>query len=316
MPKLGSLFPDLAIVIRGVCMGAADVVPGVSGGTVALITGIYDRLVTAISRIDLTFIRLVRSGQLRDAAQHLDLRFLVTLGIGLAAGFVTMSATMHHLLTKDVQTRSITLAAFSGMIVMSAVLLARNIRGWNGPSVCTAIIGTLVALAMALADTPESASVEPSLGFIFVCGCIAICAMILPGISGSFLLVIMGKYQQVFTAVHERDLQIVALFGLGAAVGILGFSRLLKRLLASYQAATMAFLLGLMLGSLRKVWPFRNVLEEKLMGKKIVVLRDECIWPQEFTGEVWLSFALMVAGAALVLVLEKARQSRTAASGA
>jgi putative membrane protein len=118
----------------------------------------------------------------------------------------------------------------------------------------------------------------------------------------------MGKYQQVFSAVHERDWQVIALFGLGAVTGILIFSRLLKRLLARYHSATMAFLVGLMLGSLRKVWPFRTVLEERVVGSKTLVLRDECIWPSEFSGEVWLSFALMGAGAVLVLVLEQIGQ--------
>ena len=134
---------------------------------------------------------------------------------------------------------------------------------------------------------------------------VAICAMILPGISGSFLLLVMGKYQQDLTAVHARDLMIIARFGLGAVVGLLGFSRLLKRLLARFYAETMAFLVGLMLGSLRKVWPFRKTIEEKIIGDKVRILRDECMWPQEFSGEVWLSFALMVAGAVLILILEK-----------
>ena len=127
-------------------------------------------------------------------------------------------------------------------------------------------------------------------------GMVAICAMILPGISGSFLLVVMGKYQQVLTAVHEFDWAILALFGVGGVVGLLGFSRLLKYLLNRFRAGTMAFLVGLMLGSLRKVWPFRNELEEG---------RYECAWPQEFSGEAWLSLGLIAAGVVLVLALER-----------
>jgi putative membrane protein len=184
---------------------------------------------------------------------------------------------MHHLLTKDVQTRSITLAAFSGMIVMSAVLLARNIRGWNGPSVCTAIIGTLVALAMALADTPESASVEPSLGFIFVCGCIAICAMILPGISGAMILVLLGVYLHLSEIPHllmegqdiGHCLVTIAVFGTGCVVSVILFSKFLKWLLSRHNEATMAAMFGFMLGALPKIWPFQHDVRPEIVEFKL-----------------------------------------------
>ncbi len=301
----------LGLAVRGMCMGTADVIPGVSGGTVALIMGIYDELVNTIASIDGRVVRALLRGQIMEALQLVNAGFLLPLLAGIFVAIASFAKLITYLLATYPQP---VWGFFAGLILSSALYVARQIKGdWRASTLLLVVLGTLFGYGVT-ALVPVQTGTE-SYKFVLA-GMVAICAMILPGISGSFLLVIMGKYQQVFTAVHERDLQIVALFGLGAAVGILGFSRLLKRLLASYQAATMAFLVGLMLGSLRKVWPFRHVLEEKLMGKKMLVLRDECIWPQEFTGEVWLSFALMVVGAVLVLVLEKVGQSRTVESGA
>ena len=159
-------------------------------------------------------------------------------------------------------------------------------------------LGAVIGYAITML-VPVETGVE---GYKFaLAGMVAICAMILPGISGSFLLVVMGKYQQVLTAVHEFDWAILALFGVGAVIGLLGFSRLLKHLLSRFRAGTMALLVGLMLGSLRKVWPFRNALEEG---------RYECAWPQEFNGEAWLSLGLIAVGVVLVLALERLGRGR------
>ena len=292
------------LILRGMCMGTADVIPGVSGGTIALIMGIYDELVRTIAAIDQRVVGALLRGRIAEVIERLNATFLLPLLLGIGLAIVSLAKLITWLLAMYPQP---VWGFFTGLILASALFVMRQVEGWGGVHWGLTVIGTAVGYVITLL-VPVETGTE---GYKFVlAGMVAICAMILPGISGSFLLLVMGKYQQVFTAVHERDLTIIALFGLGAVVGLLGFSRLLKRLLARFYAETMAFLVGLMLGSLRKVWPFRNTLEEKIIGDKVRILRDECIWPQEFSGEVWLSFALMVAGAVLVLILEKlGRQS-------
>jgi len=292
------------LILRGMCMGTADVIPGVSGGTIALIMGIYDELVQTIAAIDQRVVGALLRGRIAEVIERLNATFLLPLLLGIGLAVVSLAKLITWLLAMYPQP---VWGFFTGLILASALFVMRQVEGWGGVHWGLTVIGTAVGYVITLL-VPVETGTE---GYKFVlAGMVAICAMILPGISGSFLLLVMGKYQQVFTAVHERDLTIIALFGLGAVVGLLGFSRLLKRLLARFYAETMAFLVGLMLGSLRKVWPFRNTLEEKIIGDKVRILRDECMWPQEFSGEVWLSFALMVAGAVLVLILEKlGRQS-------
>jgi len=296
------------LVLRGLCMGTADVIPGVSGGTVALIMGIYDELVNTIASVDGRVLQALLRGRIMEVLKLVNAGFLFPLLAGVFIAIASFAKLITYLLTTHPQP---VWGFFTGLILASALFVAKQIEGdLNVRLGIFIVLGAAFGYAITSLVPVETGT--ESYKFVLA-GMVAICAMILPGISGSFLLVIMGKYQQVFTAVHERELQVVALFGVGAIIGILGFSRLLKRLLARYHAATMAFLVGLMLGSLRKVWPFRNVLEERVVGSKTLVLRDECIWPQEFTGEVWLSFALMVVGAALVLVLEKIGHNRESA---
>lgn len=293
------------LLLRGMCMGTADVIPGVSGGTVALIMGIYDELVGTIASIDGRVLQALLRGRIVEVLHLVNAGFLVPILAGIILAIATFAKLITYLLTAHPQP---VWGFFSGLILASALYVARQIEsGYGAKLLGFLVLGTAFGYGITVLVPVETGT--ESYKFILA-GLIAICAMILPGISGSFLLVIMGKYQQVFSAVHEREWQIIALFGIGAVIGILIFSRLLKRLLARYHSATMAFLVGLMLGSLRKVWPFRNVLEERIVGSKTLVLRDECIWPSEFTGEVWLSFALMVVGAVLVLVLERIGQSR------
>jgi len=266
--------------------------------------GIYDELVRTIAAIDQRVVGALLRGRIAEVIERLNATFLLPLLLGIGLAIVSLAKLITWLLAMYPQP---VWGFFTGLILASALFVMRQVEGWGGVHWGLTVIGTAVGYVITLL-VPVETGTE---GYKFVlAGMVAICAMILPGISGSFLLLVMGKYQQVFTAVHERDLTIIAFFGLGAVVGLLGFSRLLKRLLARFYAETMAFLVGLMLGSLRKVWPFRNTLEGKIIGDKVRVLRDECVWPQEFSGEVWLSFALMVAGAVLVLILEKlGRQS-------
>ena len=307
------------LVLRGLCMGAADVIPGVSGGTIALITGIYDELVGTIAAVDQRLVSALVRGRLIEVLHRVNAPFLVPLLLGIGLAIASLAKFITWLLATHPQP---VWGFFTGLILASALVVARQVAGWGpaqwGLTALGAVVGyaitTLVpvetgvkAVVVGFNDMGEPITtlvrVETGVeGYKFVlAGMVAICAMILPGISGSFLLVVMGKYRQVLTAVHEFDLTILALFGAGAVIGLLGFSRLLKHLLARFRAGTMAFLVGLMLGSLRKVWPFRNELEDG---------RYECTWPQEFNGEAWLSLGLIAVGVVLVLVLERLGRRR------
>ena len=265
---------DVRHAACGLAMGAADIVPGVSGGTVALILGIYERLVQAISSVDVAFARDLLALRIADAARRIDLRFLVALFVGIGTGVVGLASLMNHLLT-DASTRPATLAAFFGLILASSVLVARMARdersGSPAPLLGAGVLGAVFAFW--LTGLRASGGGDPTLPYVFMSGAIAICAMILPGISGAFLLVLLGMYVPV-TGILKRlpsfdlsgnDLVMLVTFASGCAIGLLSFSRFLRWLLRHHGAITLAVLGGFMIGSLRKIWPFqRDVTLENL----------------------------------------------------
>lgn len=290
----------LALMLRGLCMGIADVIPGVSGGTIALIMGIYDELVQTIASIDGRLLKALVRFKLREVFSLMNAGFLFPLLFGIVLAIALFAKIITYLLTTFPQP---VWGFFTGLILASAIYVFRQIEGrLDLFRVIVLLSGVCFGYCITLLVPVETGT--ESFKYVLA-GMIAICAMILPGISGSFLLVIMGKYQQVFNAVHERNIDVILLFILGAILGLLIFSRLLRQLLARYQPATMAFLVGLMLGSVRKIWPFRNVLEERVVGSKILVLQDECILPSSMTNEVWTTFFLAVGGFILVFLLER-----------
>jgi len=290
-------------------MGAADVVPGVSGGTVALILGIYNRLVIAISRIDVKLLSLIRARRFRDAANHIDLRFLVALASGLAIGFLVMTATMHFLLTTSVQAYCLTLAAFCGMILMSAVFVARNVRQWKMATFVATTIGVVVAGSMAFAKTPSSEGIDPSMVYIFVSGSIGICAMILPGISGAMILMLLGVYLHLSEIPHllkagediPNCLVTIAVFGSGCLCSLILFSKFLKWLLNSYYDVTMATMCGFMVGAVPKLWPFQKDLTPEIA--KFQHKQFELFMPE--LGEAVPVIAIAVIAAAAVFAVDR-----------
>lgn len=309
-----SIRESLAHVGRGILMGAADIVPGVSGGTVALVVGIYSRLVEAVSRVDRHLLGLVKSGDVRAAAQYLDLRLLIPLGMGIAIGIVTLGSVMHTLLEEQL---TLTLATFFGLIAASTVFVARLVPRWSFDSFAALFVGAtfaywLVGLA-ALQSPPDG------LWYLFVCGAIGICAMILPGVSGAFLLLILGIYSDITGLIKGaakgeisvEALTQIAVFGCGVVVGILSFSKLLKRLLAAAPSVTLALLCGLMLGSLRKLWPFQR---ELTVGQDLKfkerVFEPIAITDVPLDGTFWAAIGLAIGGAALIFVLDRVAGSR------
>ncbi len=258
-------------VVCGVAMGAADAVPGVSGGTVALILDVYQRLVSAITRVNGELLQLVLKRDARGIARHMDLRFVVPLGFGIVSGLVTLGSIMHTLL-EDYELR--TYAVFCGLILASALIVARRIARWSVPLVIAVLVG--VGFAWWLTGLESLQNPPSGKWYIFLSGVIGICAMILPGVSGAFLLTFLGVYERVTgllrSTVHG-DITIdsmvsILVFCFGCLTGLLGFSRVLRWLLARHHDVTMALLCGFMLGSLRKLWPVKDMTD----GRETVLL--------------------------------------------
>ena len=242
----------LGIYLRGIAMGAADLVPGVSGGTVALITGIYGRLISAIASVGIDILALVTRGRIAEAYKAIDGNFLLLLAAGIGTAIVGFAAILNWLLLHYPLPLW---AAFSGLVLASAVsLVKQNYRSWTFRDWSFFIIGVAISVSVGLTQAIQM-PLTP-LG-IFFAGSIAISAMILPGISGSFLLLLMGVYQPIIAAVVNLELVTLALFALGCGMGLIFFSKLLQRLLAVAEKATMATLFGFLLGSLVILWPWQ-----------------------------------------------------------
>lgn len=242
-------------------MGAADVIPGVSGGTIAFITGIYDQLISSINSINGTAVKLFFSGKFKEFWKHINGNFLLSLFCGIIISVLSLAGLMQYLLEyHPIQTW----AFFFGLIVASSIFILRGIEGWNLKSVIFLILGVILGIVVCTLSPTQT---PDALWFIFLSGALAICAMILPGISGSFILLILGKYKYIMgtitgvttgTAVGE-GLVILGVFAVGAVCGILAFSRFLHWLLARYHKQTLLVLAGFIIGSLVKVWPWSNM---------------------------------------------------------
>lgn len=310
-----SITNDFVNVARGFCMGAADVVPGVSGGTVALILGHYERLIQSISKVDTTFVKLIASGKIAAAARHIDLRFLAAIAVGIATGIVALAGLMHWLLDQHMP---VTLAAFSGLILASAWMVRRYISTWTASRYVSLAVGVAVAVGITLSPIGTGSL---SLPFLFVSASIAICAMILPGISGAFILLLLGVYHPVTGLLKEavkgnfttESLTQIAVFICGCIFGLLFFAKLLRWLLARHHDTTMACLLGLMVGSLAKLWPLQQATTETAaleMKLREFVYFSPAHWP----GNLLVLLATAAAAAAAVLIADRiaaGRQTRS-----
>ena len=275
---------------KGFCMGAADVVPGVSGGTMALVLGIYEELLRAIKSIDMHFFRLLARFQFKPALRAIPLAFLVPLLGGILCAIFTLAKMLSWLLVNHpVGIWSF----FFGLILASALLVGHRIDVWQWGAI-GGLVGSMVAAYILVGIVPMSTPNAPA--FLFLCGAIAICAMILPGISGSFILVLLGKYQTILEAVHRLDVTTLLIFGTGAAAGLMLFVRLLNWLLDRYHAVTLACLTGLMIGSLRKIWPWKTI--DAAQQSAVNVL------PLEINSEFIMACGLAVMGMLFVLVLQ------------
>ena len=244
------------IFVKGFAMGAADVVPGVSGGTIAFITGIYERLIQAISHFDQHLVAHVIARRWAQAWQYIDATFLALLFGGIACSVFSLAHVISHLLATQAL---FVWSFFTGLVLASGVMLLRDIKQWQLFTFVWLLAGLLAALAV---NASRPVVVEPSLAYVFVCGMIAICAMLLPGISGSFLLLVLGVYGHVLASVKGLDVTVILVFMAGAGIGLLGFAKLLAFALAKARTQVFSLLTGFLLGSVVLIWPWKVVSDD------------------------------------------------------
>lgn len=282
------------LMLKGMGMGAADLVPGVSGGTIAFIVGIYEELINTIRSINLQSLRLLFTFKFKEFWKAVNGNFLFSLFAGIAISVFSLAKLITYLLVAH---PILVWAFFFGLVLASTWFVAKDIEGWNWKTVLSFIIGAVIAYYITVVTPAETPT---NLLFIFLCGAIAICAMILPGISGSFILVLLGKYHYIMDAVKGLDLLILCVFGVGAFIGITSFSRVLSYALKHFRNVTMAVLAGFMLGSLNKVWPWKTTEIEIINGTEFTIEHNSL--PTQYLVE---GVVLMIVGFMLVYVLEK-----------
>nr|WP_319269342.1 DUF368 domain-containing protein [uncultured Draconibacterium sp.] len=293
------------LVLKGMGMGAADVVPGVSGGTIAFITGIYEELINSIKSINLTAIKLLLSFKLAEFWKAINGTFLISVFIGVGISVFSLAKGLEYLLHHY---PILVWSFFFGLIVASAIYVARSIKRWKADTIIGGLAGIVIAYLITVITPAEA---NTSYWFIFLSGAIAICAMILPGISGSFILVLLGMYKFILSAVGDMNIAVILTFLVGAAVGIIAFSNVLSWLLKKYHNTTIAVLAGFMVGSLNKVWPWKEVTQTIIdRHGELKPIAERNILPgtyEQITGhEAWLLGAILlaVAGFALIFVVE------------
>ncbi|MFC2128183.1 DUF368 domain-containing protein [Bacteroidota bacterium] len=291
------------IFFKGMAMGAADVVPGVSGGTIAFISGIYEELLGSISSINFGTLKLLKEKGIKAVWQSVNGNFLATLLLGIAVSVISLAKGISYLLENE---PVLLWSFFFGLVLASVVFIGKQISKWNILTVVVLLLGTIVAYYITIVE--PLVSDDASALFLFISGALAICAMILPGISGSFILVLLGSYKIILDAIHNRDLQKIAIIGAGVVVGLLSFSKVLKWLFSNYKNLTLAGLTGFIIGSLNKIWPWKETLTWRINshGEEVPLLQ-ESVSPNNFHGDSKLMWAIVFAvlGYLIILGLEK-----------
>ena len=282
------------ITVKGIGMGAADVIPGVSGGTIAFLTGIYEELLNSIKSVNMQALKLLFTGKIGKFWKHINGTFLFSLILGIAISFFSLAKLMQYLMANE----PIPLwSFFFGLIIASAVLILKDIDLTKLKNIIAILLGTAAGAAICLVSPTETPN---QLWFIFLCGAIAICAMILPGISGSFILLLLGKYEYMLKALTDLNIVLILVCGAGAAIGIISFSHFLSWLLKKYHVTTISALAGIMIGSLVKVWPWQLQIGE--VSRPVMPFQPD-LQPL-FSGHIGLAVIFALIGVALVLVLE------------
>jgi putative membrane protein len=284
--------------LKGAAMGAANVIPGVSGGTIALITGIFERLINAIKHFDLQAVRYIIKGNFKSFAKHVDLNFLVFVLLGVAIAIISIARLFEFLF---INYPVYIWAFFFGLVFASVYFVAKKISKWNLPVILSFIIGTVVAISISIM-TP--AGENPSVAYVLLCGVVAACSMILPGLSGSFVLILMGNYQLIMIeAVNQLKLDILIPTMIGAGVGILAFSWVLSWVFKKFRNQTIALLSGFILGSLGILWPWKYEITEQF-GDKVKTVGYDWYLPKTDT-EFFIALLIFIVGIVCIWLMEK-----------
>lgn len=273
------------LTLKGMAMGAADVVPGVSGGTIAFISGIYEELLETISLVNLNALKTLKKEGVKAAWNAINGNFIVALFLGIGISIVSLAKVISYLLIAH---PILLWSFFFGLVLASVVYVGKQVKKWNIGSIVSLLVGTAVAFYVTI--LPPMASTEET-WFIFVSGMIAICAMILPGISGSFILLILGSYQTILAAVKDKEIVTIGVFMAGCVVGLLSFSRVLKWMFAKFHDLTVALLTGFLIGSLNKLWPWKFIEEVFIKhageaNEEIVPLVEHAVLPKHYTTPI------------------------------
>ncbi len=290
----------LSLVLKGMGMGAADVVPGVSGGTIAFITGIYEELINSIKGINLKAIKLFFTGRWYSFWKQINGNFLLAVFSGIAISVLSLAKVLEYLLeNKPILIWSF----FFGLVLASSYVVSRKITRWQYPKVIALVAG--IGIAFYITSVTPTTTTDAS-WFVILSGGLASCAMILPGISGSFILLLLGKYSFALHAVNERIILDLLLLGVGAVTGLILFANLLSWLLKKYHDITIAVLVGFMIGSLNKIWPWKETVKSIIVEGELRPLVEKNILPSIGNpgDQFWMAMLMLAAGIALILFVE------------
>ena len=296
----------IANFLKGFAMGVANVIPGVSGGTIALLTGIFERLINALKSFDVDAVRLLLKFKFREFAQHVDFGFLLSVFLGVGVSIISVAKLLEFLFQSyPVYVWSF----FFGLILVSVWFVGKSIGKIDVAAAVSFVVGAAVAFGLSVMNP---ATENTAFWYLIICGAVAVCSMILPGLSGSFVLILMGNYQLIMIyAVSHFDMKIIVPVAVGVVVGLLAFSHFLSWLLSRYARQTMAVLTGFIFGSLGTIWPWKNPVylmqdgAEVLKNGKPIIQSYQMYFPQEFSAEVAIAIVLMAAGMAALWALER-----------
>ncbi len=303
-----SLKEYLIISLKGIAMGAADIVPGVSGGTIAFISGIYEELLESINAVNFKTLKILKSEGVKATWKSINGNFLLSLVLGIGISIISLAKLVRWLIENE---PILVWSFFFGLVLASIIYIAKQIKKWSIVTVVMLIIGA--SFAYYITTLPPMAGSSSSSLFLFISGGLAVCAMILPGISGGFILLLLGAYKPALDALNNWDFKSIFLLISGAVVGLLTFSRLLKWLFDKYHNITLAVLAGFVLGSLNKIWPWKETLTSRINSHGIKVpLNEKSILPFDYKGENQLMLAVffMIVGFVIILILEKTAKQK------
>lgn len=296
------------LFLKGMAMGGANVIPGVSGGTIAFITGIYDRLIDSLKSFDLKAVRLLLQFKLGDFVKHVDLWFLVSLMLGLFISLVTFGKALKLIMEMGESYEQAVWAFFFGLIVASVYFVGRQISHWDTRVITSGIMGLAIAVALAFLNPADE---NDSFGYLIICGVVAMSSMLLPGLSGSFVLILMGNYKLIMLeAIPERNIKIIIAVGLGAVLGFVILSRVISYLLSNFKNETISGLTGFILGSLVVIWPWKEKLYLQNQNGDFLLKKGQRIvsgydwYLPEAGNATFVAVGLMFAGGLIVWLVE------------